>query len=349
MKALITGGAGFIGSHLAEELLKQGHQVTIIDDLSTGQFENIAHLTENDKFRFAIDTVTNEVVMDRLASESDTIFHMAAAVGVKLIVENPVRTIETNIMGTEAVLKAALRYRAKVIIASTSEVYGKGDSIPFRENDDVVIGPTCRSRWAYAASKMVDEFAALAYFRGKGLPVVICRFFNTVGPRQTGRYGMVVPRFIQQALRGEPLTVYGDGKQARCFTDVGDVVRAVILLAKSSEALGQVLNVGSTEEVTILALARKVLDLAHNDSRLPAADHYGTPVNDMPLAEDANIMFMDYENVYGHDFEDMLRRVPDISKINDTIGWKPQITLEETLQRVIAFYRTREGALNGTY
>jgi len=343
MKALITGGAGFIGSHLAEELLKQGHQVTIIDDLSTGEFENIAHLTENDNFRFAIDTVTNEVVMDRLASESDTIFHMAAAVGVKLIVENPVRTIETNIMGTEAVLKAALRYRAKVIIASTSEVYGKGNSIPFREDDDVVIGPTCHNRWAYAASKMVDEFAALAYFREKALPVVICRFFNTVGPRQTGRYGMVVPRFIQQALRGEPLTVYGDGNQARCFTDVADVVRAVIRLAKSSEAVGQVVNVGSKEEVTILTLARKVLNLVHNDSQLPAVDHSEISANHISLAENANIIFMDYENVYGLGFDDMRRRVPDISKINKLIGWKPQITLEETLQRVIAFYRVREG------
>jgi UDP-glucose 4-epimerase len=348
MKALITGGAGFIGSHLAEELLKQGHQVTIIDDLSTGQFENIAHLTENDKFRFAIDTVTNEVVMDRLASESDTIFHMAAAVGVKLIVENPVRTIETNIMGTEAVLKAALRYRAKVIIASTSEVYGKGNSIPFREDDDVVIGPTCHNRWAYAASKMVDEFAALAYFREKGLPVVICRFFNTVGPRQTGRYGMVVPRFIQQALQGKPLTVYGDGNQARCFADVTDVVRAVITLAKSSEAVGQVLNVGSTEEVTILTLARKVLDLVHNGSRLSAVDHSETPVDGMPLAENADIVFIDYEHAYGLGFQDMMRRVPDISKVNDIIGWKPQITLEETLQRVIAISDSR-GALNGTY
>jgi UDP-glucose 4-epimerase len=238
MKALITGGAGFIGSHLAEELLRQGHQVTIIDDLSTGQFKNIAHLTNNTRFHFTINTIINEVVLDRLVSESDTIFHLAAAVGVKLIIENPVRTIETNIIGTEAVLKAAVRYRAKVIIASTSEVYGKGNRIPFREEDDVLLGPTCRSRWSYAASKMVDKFLALAYFQEKELPVVICRFFNTVGPRQIGRYGMVVPRFIQQALRGEPLTVYGDGNQARCFSDVADVVRAVILLAQSSEALG---------------------------------------------------------------------------------------------------------------
>jgi UDP-glucose 4-epimerase len=327
MRVLITGGAGFIGSHLAEELLKEGHQVTIIDDLSTGQFKNIAHLTNNTNFHFTIDTITNEIVLDRLVSESDTIFHLAAAVGVKLIIENPVRTIETNIMGTEAVLKAAVRYRVKVIIASTSEVYGKGNRIPFREEDDVLLGPTCRSRWSYAASKMVDEFLALAYFQEKELPIVICRFFNTVGPRQIGRYGMVVPRFIQQALRGEPLTVYGDGNQARCFSDVAEVVRAVILLANNPKALGQVFNIGSTEEITILSLARKVLELVSNGRR---------------FSKETDIKFIDYKDAYVFGFEDMIRRVPDIKKIQGMIGWKSQISLEETLQRMIAFYRTME-------
>lgn len=329
MKVLITGGAGFIGSHLAQELLKQGHQVMVIDDLSTGQFENIAHLTNNAKFHFAIDTVTNEAVLDRLVSECDTLFHLAAAVGVKLIIENPVRTIETNIRGTEAVLKVAARYKTKVIIASTSEVYGKGHKIPFAEDDDVLLGPTCRSRWSYAASKMVDEFLALAYFHEKGLPVVICRFFNTVGPRQVGRYGMVVPRFIQQAIEGKPLTVYGDGNQARCFTDVADAVRAIISLSQCPEALGQVFNVGSTEEITILSLARKVLELVSGNSG---------------LSKDADIKLIDYKDAYVPGFEDMMRRVPDITRIQGMIGWKPQITLDETLQRMIIFYRKQKGS-----
>src|SRR5437016_425321 len=251
MHILITGGAGFIGSHLAEALLERGHEVTVIDNLSTGRFDNVQHLVERrsainsrPSFKFAIDSITNEIVLDRLTSECDIIFHLAAAVGVKLILESPVHTIETNVMGTEAVLKAALRYRAKVIIASTSEVYGKGNSVPFREDDDVVLGPTCRSRWAYAASKMVDEFLALAYYQEKGLPVVVVRLFNTVGPRQTGRYGMVVPRFVSQAVRNEPITVYGDGTQSRCFCDVSDVVLALVGLAQHPEAVGKVYNIG---------------------------------------------------------------------------------------------------------
>ncbi|HEX7975893.1 MAG TPA: NAD-dependent epimerase/dehydratase family protein, partial [Anaerolineales bacterium] len=242
-RVLITGGAGFIGSHLAEAMLERGRGVTVIDDLSTGRFENIAHLVGHPDFRFAIDSITNEAVMDRLASECDVIFHLAAAVGVMLIVEQPVHTIETNVMGTEAVLRAALRYRAKVLIASTSEVYGKGNHLPFREDDDVVLGPTSRSRWSYAASKMVDEFLGLAYHREKGLPVVVFRLFNTVGPRQTGRYGMVIPRFVQQALRGDPLTVYGDGEQSRCFLHVHDAVEAILALADCSQAVGQVFNI----------------------------------------------------------------------------------------------------------
>ncbi|MBD0300882.1 MAG: GDP-mannose 4,6-dehydratase, partial [Tolypothrix sp. T3-bin4] len=255
---LLTGGAGFIGSHLAEALLKKGYRVLAIDDLSTGSLDNIRHLLNHPDFHFAYASIMDEIVLDRLVSESDTIIHLAAAVGVKLIVENPVHTIETNIMGTEAVLKTALRYRSKVLITSTSEVYGKGHRIPFREDDDVVIGPTCRSRWSYAATKMVDEFLALAYYQDKGLPVVICRLFNTVGARQTGRYGMVIPQLVQQALKGEPLTVYGDGQQSRCFLHVGDAIEALMALADCPEAIGEVFNVGSIEEVTILELARKV-------------------------------------------------------------------------------------------
>lgn len=320
---LITGGAGFIGSHLAEVLLTQGHSVTVIDNLSTGRFENIRPLAErwsarNDgpSFHYAIDSITNEIVLDRLASECDVIFHLAAAVGVKLIVESPVHTIETNVMGTEAVLKAALRYRVKVLIASTSEVYGKGNSVPFREDDDVVLGPTIRSRWSYAASKIVEEFLALAYHREKGLPIVICRLFNTVGPRQTGQYGMVVPRFVTQALRGEPLTIYGDGHQSRCFSDVADVVEAIIRLTDCPEALGKVFNVGSTEEVTILELAQRVLALV------------GCPV-------ESHLLFVPYEEAYESGFEDMRRRVPDISKARVAIGWTPKIALDETLRNII--------------
>jgi UDP-glucose 4-epimerase len=318
---LITGGAGFIGSHLAEFLLGQKHYVTVIDNLSTGSFQNIVHLTEHPCFHYAIDSITNEIVLDRLASECEVIFHLAAAVGVKLIVENPVHTIETNVMGTEVVLKAALRYRAKVVLASTSEVYGKGNSVPFREDDDVVLGPTCHSRWAYAASKMVDEFLALAYHKEKGLPVVLCRLFNTVGPRQTGQYGMVIPRFVQQALNREPLTVYGDGQQSRCFCEVSDVVQAMIGLANCPEAVGQVFNVGSTEEITILELAQKVLHIVDK--------FHGKP--SVSKTESNRIKFVPYEV----GFEDMQRRVPCIDKVRSFIGWEPRSTLEETLRCIV--------------
>jgi UDP-glucose 4-epimerase len=320
MHALITGGAGFIGSHLAEALLEQGHEVTVIDNLSTARFQNIRHLVNGHSahngrpaFRFAIDSITNEVVLDRLASECDVIFHLAAAVGVKLILQSPVRTIETNVMGTEAVLKAALRYRAKVIIASTSEVYGKGNSVPFREDDDVVLGPTCRSRWSYAASKMVDEFLGLAYHREKGLPVIIVRLFNTVGPRQTGRYGMVVPRFVSQALHNEPITVYGDGTQSRCFCDVSDVVSALIGLAQHPEALGKVYNIGSSEEVSIGDLAAQAKQVTDSQS---------------------DIVHIPYSEAYAPNFEDMQRRVPDTSRIKSLLGWQPRFTLEQILVRV---------------
>ncbi len=313
MHYLITGGAGFIGSHLAEALLADGHHVTIIDDLSTGRFENIAHLQGRPGFRFAIDTITNEIVLDRLASECNAICHLAAAVGVDLIVRRPVYTIQNNVMGTEAVLRAAVRYRVPVLIASTSEVYGKGARVPFQEDDDVVLGPTSRSRWAYAASKMIDEFLGLAYHREMGLPVVIARFFNTVGPRQTGRYGMVVPRFVKQALQGEPITVYGDGQQSRCFCDVTDVVRAIKGLMAHPEAVGRVFNVGSTEEVTIEALAHRVKAVTGSNSP---------------------IVYVPYDQAYAPGFEDMRRRVPDISRIQALLGWTPQIPLDETLARI---------------
>lgn len=317
---LITGGAGFIGSHLAEALLEQGHVVAVVDDLSTGRLENIAHLLPHERFHFARASITDAIVMDRLASQSDVIVHLAAAVGVKLIVEHPVHTIETNIMGTEAVLKSALRYGCRTLIASTSEVYGKGSKVPFAEEDDVLLGPTSRSRWAYAASKMVDEFLGLAYQREFGLPVVIMRFFNTVGPRQTGRYGMVIPRFVRQALRGEPITVYGDGEQSRCFCDVSDVVQAVIGLAFHPDAPGRVYNIGSTEETTINALAQRVRALAESQS----------PIVHIP-----------YEQAYAEGFEDMQRRVPDITRIHTLLGWSPKLGLDDILRRVIAYERER--------
>jgi UDP-glucose 4-epimerase len=314
MHALITGGAGFIGSHLAEALLIRGDTVSIIDNLSTGRFGNIEHLVGHPRFRFAIDSITNEVVMDRLASECDVIFHLAAAVGVKLIVEDPVHVIETNILGTHAVLRLANRYRRKVLIASSSEIYGKSDKVPFSEDDDRVEGPTTRSRWSYATSKAVDEFLALAYHKQTGLPAIIFRLFNTVGPRQTGQYGMVVPRFVRQALCGEPITVYGDGQQSRCFADVSDAVRAILLLADCRDAVGQVFNVGNDREITILSLAERVRALAGSSSE---------------------IVFIPYEQAYEAGFEDMRRRVPDLSKIRRFVGYTPQVPLDDTLRRII--------------
>ncbi len=319
---LVTGGMGFIGSHLTEALLARGHYVTVVDDISTGRFENIAHLTHHPLFRFAIESIMNETVMDRLVSECDVVVHLAAAVGVQLIVEHPTHTIETNVLGTHAVLRMANRYRKRTLIASTSEVYGKGSRIPFREEDDVVLGPTTKSRWAYACSKMLDEFLALAYWREQNLPTVIFRLFNTVGPRQTGRYGMVVPRFVGQALRGEPLTVYGDGTQSRAFCDVADVVRAIIGLAEHPNAVGQVFNIGNTREITIrdlAALVKRVLD------------------------SPSDIVFIPYEEAYGPGFEDMKRRVPDISKIRALLGWEPEIPLETTIERIAHYMRKLEG------
>ncbi len=326
---LITGGAGFIGSHLTEALLARGDRVTIIDDLSTGRFENIAHLTDHPRFRYAIDTITNALVMDRLASECDMIFHLAAAVGVELIVRDPVHTLETNILGTHAVLQAAARYRRKVLIASTSEVYGKGVAVPFGEDDDRMLGPTTKARWSYSDSKAVDEFLGLAYHKQKDLPVVIFRLFNTVGPRQTGRYGMVVPRFVQQALAGKPITVYGDGSQSRCFCNVADVVRALVRLMETPDAVGQVFNVGSTEEVTILELAQRVQAVV------------GEMVEPNGAQNAAGVVFIPYDEAYEPGFEDMQRRVPKIEKVQTYTGWIPEMPLDATLRQVRDYYVER--------
>ncbi len=320
LRALITGGAGFIGSHLAEHLIARGADVTAIDDLSTGSFANIAHLAERSDFRFVCESVTNETVMDRLVSDCDIIYHLAAAVGVDLIIKSPVQTIETNVLGTEAVLRLARRYHKKVLIASTSEVYGKSDNHPYEEDDDRVLGPTTRSRWAYAESKAVDEFLALAYHKEYRIPVVITRLFNTVGPRQTGAYGMVIPRLAQQAVEGRPLTVYEDGKQSRCFCDVRDVVPALIGISLAPGAEGSIFNVGSEQEITILDLARRILRLSGSASP---------------------IEFVPYERAYRSDFEDMRRRVPNIQRIRRLIGWEPRISLDQTLEEVIAEFRAR--------
>jgi UDP-glucose 4-epimerase len=318
MQVLITGGAGFIGSHLAEVLLGQGQQVVAVDNLSTGRIENIVRLVDDPRFQFVQETIRNEAVMDRLVSECDAIYHLAAVVGVELVVKDPAQTIETNLIGTETVLRLARQYRKRVLIASSSEVYGKSDDIPFREDSDRVMGPTTKSRWCYAESKAMDEFLALAYHKQFGVPVVICRFFNTVGPRQTGMYGMVIPRLVQQALAGLPLTVYGDGQQTRCFCNVRDAVRAVVALSAEPRATGEIFNVGSNEEVAILDLARRIL--ARTGSR-------------------SEIKLIPYDQAYAPGFEDMHRRVPDIRKIKAVIGWQPTVPLDETLDQVIAQFR----------
>lgn len=313
LTVLVTGGAGFIGSHFADALLGQGHRVLVIDDLSTGRIENIQHLLGRSDFHFARASVTDAIVLDRLMSETRVVVHLAAAVGVKLIVERPVHTIETNVMGTEAVLKSALRYGCRTLIASTSEVYGKGARIPFAEEDDVLLGSTSKSRWAYAASKMVDEFLGLAYVREYGLPVVPFRLFNTVGPRQSSHYGMVIPRFMQAALEGHPIQVYGDGTQSRCFCDVADVVRALMGLINHPEVSGTVFNIGGKEEISILGLAEKVKAIAKSSSE---------------------IRFVPYSEAYAPGFEDMQRRFPDTTRIEKLLGWKPEYTLEQILTRV---------------
>ncbi|MBN1148984.1 MAG: NAD-dependent epimerase/dehydratase family protein [Anaerolineales bacterium] len=317
---LVTGGAGFIGSHLCELLAEQGNQVVAIDNLSTGRMENLERLLPLPNFQFVRETIMNAQVLDRLASQAEIVVHLAAAVGVKLIVEDPVQTINTNIMGTESVLTTANRYGCKVLLASSSEVYGKGVKVPFREEDDCLMGPTTHSRWAYATSKAVDEFLGLAYQRQFGLPVTVMRFFNTIGPRQTGRYGMVAPRFVRRALQGEPLQVYGDGKQSRCFADVADVVGAIVSLAEHPQAVGQVFNVGSTEEITIHALAERVIALTGSSSKI---EH------------------VPYDQAYAPGFEDMRRRVPSIEKLSGLTGYRPRCSLDDSLRRVIAYERAR--------
>ena len=320
MRALITGGAGFIGSHLAEALLHEGHEVDIIDNLSTGSIRNVGHLKSNPRFKYTIDTLTNEPLLAELIDRNDVIFHFAAAVGVKLIVEQPVHTIETNVHGTEVVLKHANKKRRKVVIASTSEVYGKSADVPFREDADLVMGATVKHRWAYACSKAIDEFLALAYYKERGLPVVIVRFFNTVGPRQTGQYGMVLPSFVRQALSGEPITVFGDGTQSRSFTYVGDVVECLLKLVNEPMAVGQVFNIGNKEEVTILRLAEIVKSLTGSASP---------------------IEFVPYDKAYEEGFEDMPRRVPDLTKIRQLVGYEPKVQLNEIIATVIEYFRTQ--------
>jgi UDP-glucose 4-epimerase len=318
MRTLITGGAGFIGSHLAERLISCGHQVTVLDDLSTGSISNIVHLKGDPGFQHVIDTVMNKGLLAELVDESDVVFHLAAAVGVRLIVESPVKTLHTNVRGTELVLEMAAKKRKKVVIASTSEVYGKSNKIPFSEEDDLVIGPPIFGRWSYACSKAMDEFLALSYHRERRLPVVIVRFFNTVGPRQIGMYGMVLPRFVQAALSGDPIRIYGDGKQSRCFGWVKDVVNAVVRLAELEDAEGRIFNIGSDEEISINALAAVVKKIAGSDSP---------------------IVHVSYEKAYGKDFEDMRRRVPDLSRIRAEIGYAPSKSLKQIVEAVTDHFR----------
>ena len=319
MRILITGGAGFIGSHLAEHLLTLGDEVFVLDDLSTGSIENIRHLKSHLRFHYTIDTVTNVPVLSELVDECDVIVHLAAAVGVRLIVESPVRTIETNVHGTEVVLQASAKKKKIVVLASTSEVYGKSNKVPFQEDDDILIGPSLKGRWSYACSKAIDEFLALAYWKERRLPVVIVRLFNTVGPRQTGRYGMVLPNFCRQALMGAPITVFGDGQQSRCFGYVGDIVEAFGKLIRTDSAIGQVFNLGSNEEITISELAERVRQIAGSRS----------PITSVP-----------YEKAYEAGFEDMRRRIPCLEKIGRFIDYRPKTLLHEIIEKVVEFERS---------
>ena len=327
MRILITGGAGFIGSHLCDAYLERGDEVFIIDDLSTGSFENIRHLKDHPRFHYTIDNVHNQPVTAELVDQCDVIFHLAAAVGVKLIVESPVRTIETNVHGTEVVLSLANKKKKKVLIASTSEVYGLSTQVPFKEDGNLVMGATTKGRWSYACSKAIDEFLALAYWREKKLPTIVVRLFNTVGPRQTGQYGMVIPTFVKQALSSRPITVYGDGKQSRCFCYVGDVVGALMKLMDDEDAVGEVFNVGSNQEISIIDLANKVKELTRSDSE---------------------IVLVPYDEAYEEGFEDMPRRIPDISKINRQVGFQPARDLEGILTSVIDYYTGEQPNENKT-
>jgi UDP-glucose 4-epimerase len=326
MRTLITGGAGFIGSHLAEALLAAGHHVDVLDDLSTGSIDNIAHLKDHRAFQYTIGTVFNEPLVAEMIDRADVVFHLAAAVGVRLIVQEPVRTIETNVHGTEVILRHAAKKQKLVFIASTSEVYGKSIAVPFQEDADLVMGPTTRHRWAYACSKALDEFLALAYWKQKKLPVIIVRFFNTVGPRQTGRYGMVVPTFVRQALAGEPITVFGDGTQSRSFTYVGDVIGALVKLMTEPRAVGRVFNIGNAEEVSILRLAERIKE---------------------KTASSSVIVKIPYDEAYEEGFEDMPRRVPDLTRIAGLIGYVPRVALDEIIARVVADFRERTNVSTG--
>lgn len=320
MRALITGGAGFIGSHLAERLLARGDEVLILDDLSTGSVENIRHLKDNERFHYFLDSIQNRSLLAELVDESDVVFHLAAAVGVRLIVESPVRTIETNVNGTQFVLEAALKKKKLVFTASTSEVYGKSLQVPFHEDADLVLGPTTKGRWSYAASKALDEFLALSYWKEKKQPVIVARFFNTVGPRQTGRYGMVLPNFVRQALEAKPLTVFGSGKQTRCFCDVADCVEAVLRLIASDEAVGNVVNIGTDEEVSIEELANRVKQRTSSSSE---------------------IQYIPYDQAYEPGFEDMARRVPALEKLEELTGFRPATPLDTIIDRVVAHHCAR--------
>ena len=317
MRVLITGGAGFIGSHLSEAYLQRGDEVFVIDDLSTGSIENIRHLKDHPRFHYTIDSIHNQPVTAELVDQCDVIFHLAAAVGVKLIVESPVRTIENNVHGTEVVLSLANKKKKKVLVASTSEVYGLSTEVPFREDGNLVMGATNKGRWSYACSKAIDEFLALAYWREKKLPTIVVRLFNTVGPRQTGQYGMVIPTFVKQALAGRAITVYGSGKQSRCFCYVGDVVGALVKLMDADDSVGEVFNIGSNQEISILDLAKRVKDLTRSESE---------------------IVFVPYDEAYEEGFEDMPRRIPDTSKVDKLVGFKPEKRLDEILQAVIEFH-----------
>jgi UDP-glucose 4-epimerase len=318
VKVLITGGAGFIGSHLAERLLADGDEVTIIDDLSTGSRENFEHLTSHPKFHWVVDTILNRPVLEELMAPCRMVYHLAAAVGVQYVIQNPLKSLQINIEGTNQVLELANLHRCRVLVTSSSEAYGKSERIPFREDDDVILGATSVCRWGYAYSKAVDEFLSFAYYREKKLPVVAARLFNITGPRQTGAYGMVVPRFVKQALMEQPITVYGDGQQSRCFTHVSDAVEGIVSLARHPEAAGQVFNVGSDFEITIEELARQIKELAGSGSE---------------------IKYIPYEDAYERGFEDMARRLPDIGKIQQLTGYRPKVTLEEILKEVIEFHK----------
>ena len=320
MHILITGGAGFIGSHLTDALLSRGDSVSVLDNLSTGSIENVQRLQEHPRFSFTHGALDDSPALDRLASRADAIVHLAAAVGVQLVLERPTHTIETNVLGTHALLAAARRYGCHTLIASTSEVYGKSEALPFSEDDDLILGPPDRTRWVYAATKLLDEFLALAAHQEFGLPLTIMRLFNVVGPRQTGRFGMVLPRFVNQALRGQPLTVYGDGTQTRCFCHVSDIVRAMVALLGQPTTSGQIYNIGSNYELTIRELAEQIVDRANSTS----------PIRYLP-----------YDQAYSAGFEDMRRRVPDISKIGAAIGWTPTHLLPKILDDMIAYERKR--------